>query len=778
MILNSPYITGSLTVTGNTILQGALTVTGSLSGTAATASFALTLQGTGSVGFATTGAFSATSGSASSRLTQIEQVYATTGSNSFRATQSITGSLTVTGQIVAQTLNVQQVTSSIVFSSGSNNFGNQLSNNQTFTGSVNITGSLALAGNITSNGAATFSSSVTATDQIKVSGSGAYLSIYDTQASSKNWAIRAGHDAVGDLAIRQSNSTGGDPISAGTNRLYFSSTGAATFSSTLQSNDLTIKNSANAETLDLFLSPSTSNGFIDYPSGRSLMLRNKGSLGGLTLASTGAATFNLGSGEMRLNRTGTSEYLKANTYYLLTNGNDQYLGSETAGVNIYAGGSPILNITSGGNVLIGKTTNAGGRLQVSNGTITFNVDHNADGAYLTAATDNNVNYRRLSYDATEHLFFTSATERMRITSGGNLEFKGSTSAANGDIRQLGFINTANSANVKAAIVAVNGADSDIMSLSFRTSTSSTNISEKLIIAGSGAATFSSSVTATSAFIGPTSNQVRITSQGTFASSTLNAHIINADGTGAYISGDLLLQPRSSSGGGANNIVFGTSNNTNTVTERMRITSGGYLKASNDAAYLNVTGTYHEFTNNTSATATTVIRNTAGNFTDNVLAVGSSKGSNSNFNQIAAYTSDFTNIVFKVRGDGNAYNVNGVYTSGVSDIKYKEQIVDTSSQWDDIKNLRVVNFKFIKDVKENGNNALRHIGFIAQEVEKVSPKLVEEMTDNSTGETWKTIKTSIIHTKAIKALQECMARIEEQQAQIEELTQKVNSLENK
>jgi hypothetical protein len=673
---------------------------------------------------------------------------------------------------------VQQVTSSIVFSSGSNNFGNQLSNNQTFTGSVNITGSLALAGNITSNGAATFSSSVTATDQIKVSGSGAYLSIYDTQASSKNWAIRAGHDAVGDLAIRQSNSTGGDPISAGTNRLYFSSTGAATFSSTLQSNDLTIKNSANAETLDLFLSPSTSNGFIDYPSGRSLMLRNKGSLGGLTLASTGAATFNLGSGEMRLNRTGTSEYLKANTYYLLTNGNDQYLGSETAGVNIYAGGSPILNITSGGNVLIGKTTNAGGRLQVSNGTITFNVDHNADGAYLTAATDNNVNYRRLSYDATEHLFFTSATERMRITSGGNLEFKGSTSAANGDIRQLGFINTANSANVKAAIVAVNGADSDIMSLSFRTSTSSTNISEKLIIAGSGAATFSSSVTATSAFIGPTSNQVRITSQGTFASSTLNAHIINADGTGAYISGDLLLQPRSSSGGGANNIVFGTSNNTNTVTERMRITSGGYLKASNDAAYLNVTGTYHEFTNNTSATATTVIRNTAGNFTDNVLAVGSSKGSNSNFNQIAAYTSDFTNIVFKVRGDGNAYNVNGVYTSGVSDIKYKEQIVDTSSQWDDIKNLRVVNFKFIKDVKENGNNALRHIGFIAQEVEKVSPKLVEEMTDNSTGETWKTIKTSIIHTKAIKALQECMARIEEQQAQIEELTQKVNSLENK
>jgi hypothetical protein len=113
-----------------------------LSGTAATASFALTLGGTGSVGFATTGAFSATSGSASSRLTQIEQVYATTGSNSFRATQSITGSLTVTGQIIAQTLNVQQVTSSIVFSSGSNTFGCDLNSRQTFTGSVLMTGSL------------------------------------------------------------------------------------------------------------------------------------------------------------------------------------------------------------------------------------------------------------------------------------------------------------------------------------------------------------------------------------------------------------------------------------------------------------------------------------------------------------------------------------------------------------------------------------------------------------------------------------------------------------
>jgi hypothetical protein len=46
-----------------------------------------------------------------------------------------------------------------------------------------------------------------------------------------------------------------------------------------------------------------------------------------------------------------------------------------------------------------------------------------------------------------------------------------------------------------------------------------------------------------------------------------------------------------------------------------------------------------------------------------------------------------------------------------------------------------------------------------------------MSDEKTGETWKTIKTSIIHTKAIKALQEAMARIEALEAEIEALKNK-------
>jgi hypothetical protein len=81
-------------------------------------------------------------------------VFATTGSNQFNGSQAITGSLTVTGQVVAQTLNVQQVTSSIVYSSGSNIFGNNSGNKHQFTGSLAVTGSLTVAG------AGTFAGSV------------------------------------------------------------------------------------------------------------------------------------------------------------------------------------------------------------------------------------------------------------------------------------------------------------------------------------------------------------------------------------------------------------------------------------------------------------------------------------------------------------------------------------------------------------------------------------------------------------------------------------------
>jgi len=53
----------------------------------------------------------------------------------------LTGSLTTSGNIVAQTLVVSTISSSVEYSSGSNIFGNTLTNQQIFTGSLQVTGS-------------------------------------------------------------------------------------------------------------------------------------------------------------------------------------------------------------------------------------------------------------------------------------------------------------------------------------------------------------------------------------------------------------------------------------------------------------------------------------------------------------------------------------------------------------------------------------------------------------------------------------------------------------
>jgi hypothetical protein len=61
--------------------------------------------------------------------------FATTGSNIF------TGDQTIIGKIIAQTIVVQTVTSSVIYSSGSNLFGDSLSNNQVLSGSTYLVGS-------------------------------------------------------------------------------------------------------------------------------------------------------------------------------------------------------------------------------------------------------------------------------------------------------------------------------------------------------------------------------------------------------------------------------------------------------------------------------------------------------------------------------------------------------------------------------------------------------------------------------------------------------------
>ena len=268
----SQTITGSLTVTG--------TITGTVAGTTATASYVeytnvankpALVSGSSQVTYS--GLTGVPSGivSGSAQIASFG-IFATTGSNGFNGSQSITGSLTVTGQVVAQTLNVQQVTSSIVYSSGSNIFGNSLANTQQFTGSVSVTGSLAIAGTTTASDVVTISKNQTGnTNTLVISNpsttgafaaSGMALQSYNgtstvdvltISATSNTWNYQAyGANSgiiyaggTGGLKLFAGNASGtikfytaGD--GTGNERLSIASTGAATFSSSVRAAQVSI----------------------------------------------------------------------------------------------------------------------------------------------------------------------------------------------------------------------------------------------------------------------------------------------------------------------------------------------------------------------------------------------------------------------------------------------------------------------------------------------------------------------------------------------------------
>jgi hypothetical protein len=118
------------------------------------------------------------------------------------------------------------------------------------------------------------------------------------------------------------------------------------------------------------------------------------------------------------------------------------------------------------------------------------------------------------------------------------------------------------------------------------------------------------------------------------------------------------------------------------------------------------------------------------------------------------------LVFQVFTNGNTQNTNNSY-AGISDLKLKENVVDAGSQWSDIKELRVRKYNF---KEKTGHETHTQIGLIAQEAELVSPGLVIESPDRNAegkilGTITKSVNYSVLYMKAVKALQEAMERIE-------------------
>jgi hypothetical protein len=143
-----------------------------------------------------------------------------------------------------------------------------------------------------------------------------------------------------------------------------------------------------------------------------------------------------------------------------------------------------------------------------------------------------------------------------------------------------------------------------------------------------------------------------------------------------------------------------------------------------------------------------------------LAVNFTGASPNSTSREFIFCNDPTASRFTVFADGSCGNATGTYAQ-YSDIKLKENIADASSQWDDIKAVRVRNFSMKADNKDKANM----IGVIAQELEDsgmgglISESFDKDADGLPTEETTKTVKQSILYMKAVKALQEAMARIE-------------------
>ena len=180
--------------------------------------------------------------------------------------------------------------------------------------------------------------------------------------------------------------------------------------------------------------------------------------------------------------------------------------------------------------------------------------------------------------------------------------------------------------------------------------------------------------------------------------------------------------------------------------------------------------------------------------------------------------------FVVHDSGDVDNANSSY-GGISDERVKQDITDANSQWNDIKALKFKNFKKKANVRDFGDDALKELGVIAQDLEASGMSgLIKESqpdpshihSDSSFGTLWtaddpetqdfvlytaddeevqegnaqigdikkesseiigevkevkakvKTVKYSVLYMKAVKALQEAMDRIETLETKVNEL----------
>jgi hypothetical protein len=240
-------------------------------------------------------------------------------------------------------------------------------------------------------------------------------------------------------------------------------------------------------------------------------------------------------------------------------------------------------------------------------------------------------------------------------------------------------------------------------------------------------------------------------------------------------------------------------------ERMRIFSSGHVAIGDTSD----NGVFHaKTTANTDAVG--LINSTNTSYSNRILVFQCSRDTSNNTYKLAQGRNGGGER-FHIKDSGNLANTNNNYGS-ISDSRVKQNVEDANSQWDDIKALKIRKYKLKTYVNRDGaDNTPYHLGVVAQELEAAGMNgLVEESkpekedvayhsdfgtvvsgTANNgakpiyekdeegndtnkitgyedvftAGQNKKEVKYSILYMKAIKALQEAMAKIESLEARV-------------
>ena len=315
-------------------------------------------------------------------------------------------------------------------------------------------------------------------------------------------------------------------------------------------------------------------------------------------------------------------------------------------------------------------------------------------------------------------FGVTGSERMRITSGGNIQING------GDI----FLNSGANYNDKGVVYLSNERTAIISDIVNLTANGDTSLDFQ---------TRSVGTRASSMFIDQFRN-VGITASASlrFNGTGDNTHAVGYDSVidGSFLRGQNGMRFLTGTGGGS---------------EKMRISSDGYLNA---GGYTTASNTHHKIVTTRTNSETLRVENNSATPYGQIIRHGSAAPNTTDNWFLVCEDNAFSRLI--IWSNGNVINRNNSY-GGYSDIKLKENIVDATPKLDDLIKVKIRNYNLIGDDK-------KQIGVVAQELEEVFPSMIDEskIPDSEDETLYKGVKYSVFVPMLIKAIQELEARVKE------------------